>query len=68
MTQVAPLQAPLLGPAVRTQPSRDPLRWLVAPVAGHTRAQVAINVVYFGTCMLAVGVYRAKRATVRIER
>jgi hypothetical protein len=55
VTQVAPLQAPLLRPTVRTQPSRDPLRWLVAPVAGHARALVALNVLYFGTCLLAAG-------------
>src|SRR5436190_18760371 len=55
MTQVAPLQAPLLRPAVRTQPGRDPLRWLVGPVAGHTRALVTVKVVYFGTGMLAAG-------------
>ena len=55
MAQVESLQAPGFTTAVRGQSSHNPLRWLVAPLRGHTRALLALNFVYFGTCVLAAG-------------
>jgi hypothetical protein len=53
MTQVASLTAPTLSPTSSREPTRRAVRWLLAPLFGHIRAVVLLNLLYFGTCVLA---------------
>jgi hypothetical protein len=53
MTHIASAHAPVVAPVSRGQPRRNPVHWLVAPALTHKHTLVGLNVLYFGTCVIA---------------